>query len=105
MNAGAIGGQLVLDGDLEGVAPVGHKGRTGILAVDSVDAARETIKSHGDVLNFQVVFNHLSSVGPHAVIVGGNTHAIAPALTGKGPIGALRVCLQRRSWRSVRRRA
>lgn len=61
VNDGALGGELVGDGDVDGVADLGPDGRAGELAVDSHHNVLKAVQLLKHVLHIEPVVSHICS--------------------------------------------
>lgn len=83
MHACAIVLEAVLDSNNNSVSPVGFDGRSGKLAVDSIDRSRDTIRGERQFFHLEVVSNSSAGVWPSGLGVAVDVVATSPAC----PIG------------------
>ena len=88
VDCSAVVSQLVLDGDLDHVTPVGLNSRAGVLAVDGEDLALESIRCHGGVGDGPIVTNGAAGGRPVAVEVCVDGEVVVPAFARSRAVGA-----------------
>lgn len=79
MQRGSIVFQLIVDGNLNSVSPIGVNCRAWILPIDSKHLPREAIRSQSGVCDCELVGNDLARAGPVVVEICVNGEPTAPA--------------------------
>ncbi len=89
MHAGAVVLKAILDGDDDGISPVGLDGWSRELAVDRIDRSGHAVRSKRQVLHLEIVSDNSASIWPCGLRIAIDVVTTSPASAICGRVDAV----------------